>query len=664
MTAYTWIGGSGNWDLAGNWRPGSPAGPPKATDTATISETGPGYTVEIGSPDVAASLTESSASAIVNDIGGGSLTLTGTFTLSAGTFNLGSNGTLSGGTTKLTGGTFVCDGGTLSGVTFDGTLDLSDSFATIYLARGTVVNNAAGTGAGTINVTGGSSSLNFDNTQTFNNATINLGAGQGGSSLSENDLTGAGTVLTLGPGVTIDESGEALIDTGGDAGDGIVNQGKINQTASGGALDIVDNSFTNSGTITAGSSGGALTIDTSTFTNNGAIDISNGETVTIDPTTFTNLSATTLTGGAYTVGAGSVLELADNAKIVTDDANITLSGKGSLIQSLNTTTDAQQSFDSTLRTVGAAGKLNLLADRSLTTAAAAIADNGLIQLGSGTLKVTGTGSSLTIGAAGKLEGFGVVDATTLTNSGLIEASGGTLTVDNAIKGSGSLEISAEATLILDGSAASGAFTQGAGSTTAIATGDSLSLTGTASLSGTTSGSGGTLALAGGSATIESGATVTASIWSISGAGADVTLGENLNYAGSFSEAAGDTFVLSGGNLLLSGADTFSGGTVDGSKLLETEGKTTVSGLTIGGTVEWENTKTVIESSGPVTIGNSSGDKAFLDNTSTGTYDISGAGGIGRGSSTASYIDNAGTLRKDRRDGRERDRAVRDQRRKT
>ncbi len=36
---------------------------------------------------------------------------------------------------------------------------------------------------------------------------------------------------------------------------------------------------------------------------------------------------------------------------------------------------------------------------------------------------------------------------------------------------------------------SGAFTQGAGATAAITTGDSLSLTGTASLSGTTSGAG-------------------------------------------------------------------------------------------------------------------------------------------------------------------------------
>ncbi len=43
MTAYTWIGGTGNWNVASNWSPGSPAGPLKATDTATISATGGPY---------------------------------------------------------------------------------------------------------------------------------------------------------------------------------------------------------------------------------------------------------------------------------------------------------------------------------------------------------------------------------------------------------------------------------------------------------------------------------------------------------------------------------------------------------------------------------------------------------------------------------------------
>ena len=107
----------------------------------------------------------------------------------------------------------------------------------------------------------------------------------------------------------------------------------------------------------------------------------------------------------------------------------------------------------------------------------------------------------------------------------------------------------------------GAFSQGSGSTLSISSADTLSLTGTTSLSGATSGAG-TLALWGGSATIDKGATISVSNWSISGAGTDVTLDESLGYAGSFSEGAGDTFLLSGGYLLLTGAATFAGGTVE------------------------------------------------------------------------------------------------------
>ena len=256
MTAYTWIGGTGDWDDAGNWSPSSPAGPPQATDTATISATGPSYTVTIDTADVAKSLTESSASATVDDAG--SLTLSRTFTLSAGTFVLGDGGTLSGGTTKLAGGTFVCDGGTLDDVTYDGALDLSEFDDWVFLVSGTTVNNASGTGPGTINDTGEQTGLSFVGAQTFNNATINLGNSTDPSFLVHYGSTDARTVLTLGPNVTIDESGSAYITDAGHAGDGIVDQGAINQTASGGTLIIyADFSFTNSGTITAASTGGA-----------------------------------------------------------------------------------------------------------------------------------------------------------------------------------------------------------------------------------------------------------------------------------------------------------------------------------------------------------------------------------------------------------------------
>ena len=190
----------------------------------------------------------------------------------------------------------------------------------------------------------------------------------------------------------------------------------------------------------------------------------------------------------------------------------------------------------------------------------------------------------------------------------------------------------------------GAFSQGVGSTLSISSGDTLSLKGTASLSGTTSGAG-TLVLGKGSATIDHGAQVSVSHWSISGAGTDPTLDGSLSYAGAFSEGAGDTFVLSGGSLLLSGAATFAGGTVDGSNFLYTEGTTTVSGLTIGGTVEWENINTANESGGSATIGDANGDEAVLYNTPKATYDILDNSGVGQGSSTASHTDNAGLFEK-------------------
>jgi large repetitive protein len=99
-------------------------------------------------------------------------------------------------------------------------------------------------------------------------------------------------------------------------------------------------------------------------------------------------------------------------------------------------------------------------------------------------------------------------------------------------------------------------------------------------------------------------------------------------------------VLTGAN------ETFSGGTVDGSKFLYTEGTTAVSGLTIGGTVELENTNAVNQSAGNVTLGdNIASDEAILYNTSKATYDLLDDSGIALGTSTASYIDNAGLFKK-------------------
>jgi hypothetical protein len=220
-------------------------------------------------------------------------------------------------------------------------------------------------------------------------------------------------------------------------------------------------------------------------------------------------------------------------------------------------------------------------------------------------------------------GLGASTASYVKNAGLFEKTGGTAT-----------------------SVIAPSFSETGAGTVTVASG-TLAFSGpTNSFAGAITGSG-TLQLAGGSNSITGGATLSVADLSISGSSTNVTLGENLNYAGAFSEAAGDTFVLSGGNLLLNGAnDAFSGGTVDGSNFLYTEGTTAVSGLTIGGTVEWENTNAVNQAGGNVTLGdNNPSDEAILYNTPKATYDILDNSGIGLGASTASYIKNGGLFEK-------------------
>ena len=133
-----------------------------------------------------------------------------------------------------------------------GSLNISGGSFNI-IDSGELSLNGPLSGGGTINDTGSYSYLTFDNTQAASDVTINLGNTGYYSYLVEDDTADTGDkVLTLGSNVTIDESGYATIETGDDYGDGIVNQGVINQSGTGGSFYIYGDSFTNSGTITAG----------------------------------------------------------------------------------------------------------------------------------------------------------------------------------------------------------------------------------------------------------------------------------------------------------------------------------------------------------------------------------------------------------------------------
>src|SRR5207344_2413862 len=133
-----------------------------------------------------------------------------TLTVGAGSaltkLTLTSSGTIKNGTVVDTGSGLVATGGTLSGVTYDGTLNLSPNSSSVYVTNGLTMAGVNGTGFGTINLTGVSSDLYAEGSETLNNATINIGNNSNTDYLYNWDSAGAAT-LTLGANLTISQVG-------------------------------------------------------------------------------------------------------------------------------------------------------------------------------------------------------------------------------------------------------------------------------------------------------------------------------------------------------------------------------------------------------------------------------------------------------------------------
>lgn len=331
----------------------------------------------------------------------------------------------------VNGGTII-DGGsgaqfqfaTLNGVTYQGTIDMSSKAFQPYLniAGGLAMTGAGGTGPGTIQLTGNASTLVFLNSQTFDNATINIGTYATTDSIIENDTTGAGQTLTLGANLVIYQAGfNAQITTSGSSSDLIVNNG----------------------TIIAGSGLSKFTISAANFTNAGKIIVKSSDTLYLQPGNLTNLSGGVLTGGYFEADFQSTIELAQNQTIVTDNASIVLSSATSTIRSYNTATMTEVTIDTTLTSIGASGSLALLSGRNFTTGLFTVA--GQLVLGGGTFTSTG----LTIASGGSVKGWGAI-AAPIINGGLIEASGGSLYVQQDVTGSGAFQVDAASALVLLG----------------------------------------------------------------------------------------------------------------------------------------------------------------------------------------------------------------------
>jgi hypothetical protein len=359
---------------------------------------------------------------------GGRLQLKGTLRQTGGTLTL-EGGMISGGTIDSTAGTlaFTEFGGTMSGVTFDGPLNVAGAHAFVALAKGTTVVGSSGSGPGTINVTGAASLLYFDNTQTVSNVTINLDGPRAGSALLEYDTAGAGNqVLTLASSVTVDVVGNAQITDNGYSGDGIVNDGAIDVTGRGSFLEIYASSFTNK-------------IYPMTFTNSGTIDVANGDGVLIGfnrPTTFTTTASSVIS-----IGANSSLNI-DPAGAWTNHGSITLASGASLYLGGSISAAGLGSFSNSGGTVYLEGTFNNSGHtlNGSSPLGPLVLDPGTISGGT----VTSAGVAFTTASGGTLSGVTFDGPLNLTGyDWSVDLANGTTVIGSSGTGPGTINVTGE-----------------------------------------------------------------------------------------------------------------------------------------------------------------------------------------------------------------------------
>ena len=364
-----WIGGTGNWNAAGNW---SPAQVPTAVDNAIITNIGT-YTVTVpaGTTATAGSIAVGGASGTQTlAIDRATLTIGGASVINAnghldflvaqsivtGAGNLTVNGTLNwaNGTISGTGNTTIGSGGVLAigsgGVTFGRTLNNGGtgtwSGGNLSMSAGVAFNNLAGgtfditadgrlsgsattpiNNSGLFRQTGGTAStivtVPFNNSGTLAVQVFTLSLNSGG--------THTGT-MNLSPGATLNFGGGAHILTAGSlvTGAGVLSlSGNATTLTASGVFDVGSTLSVTAGTATLASTcnltGAILNISGA----NSIVNFNSSGTVAVVNLTGGTLGGTTpvTVTGPLTLGGGTITSaLVTAAGGLTINGNTTLNG--------------------------------------------------------------------------------------------------------------------------------------------------------------------------------------------------------------------------------------------------------------------------------------------------------------------------------------------------
>jgi hypothetical protein len=587
FTTDKWIGtASADWGASRvNWSRGFPN-----SNSNVVIDTTAILTVSYGASDnfTVHSLTVGND---VFDMTGGSLTITTTARFANGFTQTG--GTLTAGGAVTVRGTGTLTGGAVEGHTdfvFDGT---------VVLANYTL---------------GGSTSLS-------NRKTTNL-TGQ----ITLGDNTGVNATIDNEKGGVFDIAGDFGISRGA-ATAKFINAGTLEKTG-GTNFDIIQVNVTDTGSIVVAtgtlaffgpqnSFAGVISGAGQVFLGAGSKDVINPGT-TVSVAVFTILGVVTLKENlslphAFNLQNSAVLDLTGVTLTVsgTDSfvSNAALEGTGALITAHGSTTNVNSFFLGggvaweNFGKVGEVGFLQL-GDTTFNPATFTNEKGGVFQLA----------ADVGISSGAALDSSFVNDPGALLEK---TGGGGTSIVGVNVTDHGAIIVQ---TGILDFTGVTNIF------------------------AGKISGAG-QFEIGGGSNVIENGAKITTAKFSISAA--NLTLGENFTYKGTFTFENSGLINLGGVTLTLSGNDTFTNSIIDGTGTLVTAHGSTnsVSGFTLGGAVNWRNSGTINEFS-TLQIGDGSFDVATFTDERGGVFDFVADVGIAAppvAQSASSLINAAGAV---------------------
>lgn len=493
-------------------------------------------------------------------VSAGTLVLTGALT---STYTINSGATLQGSTSTLLTSAAITDNGTL---VFNQTAD--GSFSGAITGSGAVTK----TGSGNLTFTAANS---YSGGTIINAGTLNvlsdsqIGASSGSVTLDGGTLRfGSQFNLASTRKITVGSSGGSF-DTNGfntTLVQAISGNGSLTITGGGNLILSAGSTYTGATTIQAGTL--ALSGSGSIASSSGVID-----NATFDITATTSgATVTTLAGNGTVVQGNKTLAISNGSSefsgVIGGNGGLVLSGGAEILSGTNTYTGGT--------TIASGATLQLGNGGTTGSILGNVVDNGVLVFdrsdiytfsgdlsGTGAISLTGSGRVIFTGQNSLTGGLGIGSGSTvhmtdlgtisgpITNNGTLDFNGsGNLSFANTIAGSGSLTFTGGGTLIL-----SGANTY---------TGNTFVDSGTLSISSDANlGNGGTLILASGTGVILTGSgTITHSVTVAGDPTFTVASGTTTIWSGQISDGAiaGDVEVTGGGTLILTGTNSYTGGT--------------------------------------------------------------------------------------------------------